>query len=101
MLAYECGGYDPPSVLEAYISGFWSSLLLLGMTSDADRACVHTIVVRLNVVRAGTKHYRRFIDDVRAMCAARDLELADVGTSETELRLLEMMGNSLARRTPH
>ncbi len=101
MLAYECGGYDPPRIMFAYVSGFWNSLLLPGMTSDADRACVHTIVVRLNVIRAGTKHYRRFIADVRAMCAARDLGLADVGTSETELRLLEMMGNSLARRTLH
>lgn len=103
MLVYEYGyGFDPPrNVLFAYVSGFWSSLLLPGIMSDPDRACVHTIVVRLNVVRAGTKHYRRFIDDVRAMCAARDLELADVGTSEAELRLLEMMGNSLARRTLH
>ncbi len=101
MLVYECGGYDPPRVMQAYVSGFWSSLLLPGIMSDPERACVHTIVARLNVVRSGTKHYHRFIEDVRKMCAARDLELADVGTSEAELRLLELMGNSLFRRTLH
>lgn len=103
MLVYEYGyGFDPPrNVLFAYVSGFLDSLFPPGVMSDPDRACRHTILARLNMVRAGTKHYRRFIDDVRTMCAARDLELADVGTSEAELRLLELMGKSLARRTLH